>query len=123
MYNLSALAGAVILVRFPEDEHPNHPGPKRRPSLVAEIDHESRRLLVAYGTSQNVNRNGRGEITIRPCDIPGLNKDTKFCLAKARWIPITEEFLGKEITVIGMIPRYLARDLLERYEEIDRLTF
>lgn len=123
MSNLSALVGAIIFAWMPQDENPNRPGPKFRPVLVIDADIESKRILVAYGTSQDVWRNNKGEITFTTHEVPGLTKDTKFCLAKAKWIDLSPEYLSKSLnstkfTVLGMFPRRRSHELQVRLEEV-----
>lgn len=123
MSNLSALVGAILFAWLPEDENPHHPGPKFRPVLVINADPNAKRILVAYGTSQNVERNGKGEITFRTDEVPGLSKDTKFCLAKAKWIPVSPEFLyqspaAAKLAVLGMFPRRRSHELMQRVDEV-----
>jgi hypothetical protein len=118
MANLSALVGAVIFAYWPEDERPHHPGPKFRPVLV--VDVSDQRALVAYGTSQRTDRNARGEITVSREDMPGLSKDTKFCLGKTQWIPLSTEYIEKDgrTVVLGQIPKHLKADFMSRIEEM-----
>jgi len=123
MSNLSALVGAILFAWLPEDETPHQPGPKFRPVLVINADPKAKRLLVAYGTSQNVERNGKGEITFRTTEVPGLTKDTKFCMAKAKWIPVSPQYLyqspsAARLAVLGMFPRNRAHALRARLEEV-----
>lgn len=123
MSNLSALVGAIVFAWFPEDENPHQPGPKFRPVIVVDLDHDNKRIRVAYGTSQKVDRCGRGEISFAKGEINGLPKDTKFCLGKSKWIPLTKEYLadGKKsggVTVLGRVPAKRARDVLHRLQEV-----
>lgn len=123
MCNLSALVGAILFAWLPEDESPHHPGPKFRPVLVINADSNAKRILVAYGTSQNVERNGKAEITFGTHEVPGLTKDTKFCLAKAKWIPVSPEYLyqgpsSAKMAVLGMFPRNRGHELRSRLEEV-----
>lgn len=122
MANLSALVGAILFAWFPEDENPHRPGPKFRPVLVIDADPSAKRVCLAYGTSQRVEQNGKGEITFRKEEIQGLKKDTKFCLGKAKWVPMTTEYLSQNqedggVVCIGFIPKKRARELLSRLEE------
>lgn len=123
MSNLSALVGAVLFAWLPEDEHPHQPGPKYRPVLVIDADPEGKRVCLAYGTSQRVDQNGKGEITFRKDEVNGLTKDTKFCLGKTKWVPVAPEYLSKTktaggLTVLGMTPRNRTDDLVDRLEEV-----
>lgn len=123
MSNLSALVGAILFAWLPKDEAPHRPGPKFRPVLVIDADPIAERLCLAYGTSQHTGRNARGEITFRRGEISGLNKDTKFCLGKTKWVPARAEYLSRtgsigDIVVLGVIPKKRSRDLLVRLEEV-----
>ncbi|MBZ9574527.1 hypothetical protein [Modicisalibacter sp. MOD 31.J] len=123
MSNLTALVGAVVFAWLPEDEAPHHPGPKFRPVLVVDMDLERKQLCVAYGTSQRVDRCGRGEIVFTPKEIEKLSKPTKFCLGKAKWIPLSSSYLsktgeGKNVAYLGRTPANRAADLLKRLEEV-----
>lgn len=123
MSNLSALLGAVIFAWLPEDENPHRPGPKFRPVLVINTDPVSKRLQVAYGTSQRVDANGKGEITFRQNEIEGLSKDTKFCLGKSMWIPLSAKYLSQtgsagNLAVLGIIPNSRTKELRMRLEEV-----
>lgn len=60
MSNPSPLIAAIIFAWFPEDENPHEPGPKFRPVLVIDVNLENKLIRVAKGTSQNVERCGRG---------------------------------------------------------------
>lgn len=121
MSNLSALVGAVVSCWFPQHDKPNYPGPKYRPALVAGCDAKAGKILVVYGTSQRTHLAGRGEITFSPSEIAGLQKDTKFCLRNAQWLPLQAEFFADnsgKISVLGRTPAARANELLERIEEL-----
>lgn len=122
MFNPSALVGAIMFAWMPEDENPSRPGPKYRPVLVVSADPATKRLLVAYGTSRRVERNGKGELTIRREEINGLSCDTKFCLRNSKWIPLADAYLldnkTKKPTVLGTIPRNRRDDLIDRLREV-----
>ncbi|MFC6674320.1 hypothetical protein [Marinobacterium aestuariivivens] len=124
MSNLSALVGAILFAWLPEDEHPHRPGPKFRPVLVVDADPSGKRLCLAYGTSQRVEQNGKGEITFRKDEIEGLSKDTKFCIGKTKWIPLSAEYLSRTkknaggLAVLGFIPQKRSRELQMRIEEV-----
>lgn len=96
MKTLFAPLGAVVRVWFPETESVMLPGPKFRPCLVLAVDHEGSipRVLVAYGTSQQTQRCALGEFTAPRSMLPDLEKDTKFCLTKAIWLPLTREYFA-----------------------------
>ena len=116
----SALAGAIVFIWFPEEEAPHKPGPKYRPALITEVDLERKRLLAVYGTSQNTERQGKGEITFTTAEITGLSKDTKFCLGKSVWLPLEAEYLTQDgkLSVVGRVPSNRSRDLLQAIEEV-----
>lgn len=123
MANLSALTGAILFAWLPEDENPHQPGPKFRPVLVVDTDPSGKRLCLAYGTSQRVEQNGKGEITFRKDEIQGLTKDTKFCMGKTKWVPLSAQYLSKtktvgDLAVLGFVPQNRARELLMRIEEV-----
>lgn len=123
MSNLSALVGAILFAWFPEEENPHRPGPKFRPVLVLDVDPDHQRLCVAYGTSQRVGQNRKGEITFGKNEISGLTHDTKFCLGKSRWIPLASEYLAEsesssKLAVLGLIPQRRRDDLIDRLEEV-----
>lgn len=123
MSNLSALVGAIVFSWFPECDKSNAPGPKFRPSLVIDADPDSRRICLAYGTSQHTDRNGLGEITFDAEEIKGLSKDTKFCLTKTCWVPVNDAYLsqskkGGDSIIVGFIPNNRKMQLASRIEEI-----
>lgn len=117
----SALLGAVVFCWFPENDNPHVPGPKFRPAMVLEVDAVNRRLLVAYGTSQRTHENGRGEFTLTRNQLPGLQKDTKFCFLRRVWLPIDPKyFFGPRetgLSVIGFVPMCQRGALARRLEE------
>ncbi len=119
----SPLVGAILFAWLPDDERPNHPGPKFRPVLVIEADTANKRLLVAYGTSRKVDRCYRGDVAFRQEDINGLSKDTKFCLGKSKWISISAEYLSKDqstggLAVLGHVPAKMSKKVLMRLQEV-----
>jgi hypothetical protein len=123
MSNPSPLIGAVLFAWLPDHLRPNNPGPKFRPVMVIDVDAANKRLLVAYGTSQNVDRCHRGEIVFREDEIEGLSKDTKFCLGNSQWIPISAEYLSKNqssggLAVLGHPPAKRSKDILLRLQEV-----
>lgn len=124
MSNLSALLGQMLFAWQPDDHKPHHPGAKFRPVLVIDIDPEHRRLLLAYGTTQRVDTNGVGEITFRSGEIPGLTKDTKFCLGYSKWVPLRPEYFskthsGSDFSHIGSVPKVRLHEFKQRLEELD----
>lgn len=119
----SPLIGAILFAWLPDHLRPNNPGPKFRPVMVIEADVANKRLLVAYGTSQKVDRCHRGEIVFRKEDIEGLTKDTKFCLGNSKWIPISSEYLSEDqssggLAILGHIPAKKSDAVLARLQEV-----
>lgn len=87
-------AGVIVWCRFP-DTPAFQPGPKPRPALVLTVfDDEAPqfRVLIAYGTSQKVDRLYAGEFQVTPQDgaafrLAGLSFPTKFNLSTAVELP------------------------------------
>lgn len=80
--------GDIVWCRFPEVRFPK-PGPKPRPALVLQIGEVEGHpvVVVAYGTSQKVDRLYAGEFVIAPSDreayeAAGLSHPTKFDLSR-----------------------------------------
>lgn len=122
--NLSALAGMVLFAWFPETANPHVPGPKYRPVLVVDTDPATNEICLAYGTSQDVGRNRRGEITLQAHEIQGLSKDTKFSLAKRMWVKLNKEYLANNngsYTLLSRIPANRIRELALRAAEVKLL--
>lgn len=122
MSDLKPLLGAVLYSWFPDVEHPHRPGPKYRPSIVIDIDPVARKVCLAYGTSQRVDLNYKGEITIRKDDMERLTKDTKFCLARRCWVPATPEYFSadkrKGFELIGKLPDDYIDEFYDRLMEV-----
>lgn len=102
--------GDVVWVRFPFDERENHPANVTHPCLILELD-DAGRMLVAYGTSQHTSDVLEHEVLVdhQSCGPEalaemGLTKDTRFCLKRRKWVPMTGQFISKRI---GHIPRRL----------------
>lgn len=92
MCHLAAPVGAIVRVWFPESEDVMSSGPKFRPCLVLDVRKTDKcaEVLVAYGTSQNTQARGIGEFTVAK-DLQGsIEKDTKFCLTRRVWLPLTK---------------------------------
>ncbi|WP_222838971.1 hypothetical protein, partial [Enterococcus faecium] len=71
------------------------PGPKFRPALVLQVavkEGGRREALVAYGTSQNTRSCQLGEFTVKSGDVRCLQRDTKFCLTRAVWLPLSRQY-------------------------------
>ena len=95
MSEISAPVGAIVRVWFPESEAVMEPGPKFRPALVLDVSNGPngrREALVAYGTSQNTRSCQLGEFTVKSGDAHALDRDTKFCLKRAVWLPLSREY-------------------------------
>lgn len=120
MKTSAALIGACLFTWFPEASCPWAPGPKFRPGIVLDFDPNLNRLLVAYGTSQRTEENGRGEITFTKDEIVGLSKDTKFCFTNSRWLDAKPEYFigsdGKPV-VLGFIPSNRVTEFQLRLQE------
>ena len=86
-------AGDIVECRFPEKEVPG-PGPKERPALVLHAERfpdRSSHVVVAYGTSQDVDHCHPGEFTLRASEPgAGLTRDTKFDLRRAVKLPFDD---------------------------------
>lgn len=86
-------AGDIVQCHFPE--YVGRPGPKPRPALVLEVeealdDPEGCVVVVAYATSQKIDRIYPEEVLIRPDDDNGLTKLTKLDLANRHRLEFTE---------------------------------
>lgn len=94
MSHLSAPVGAIVRAWFPESEAILSPGPKLRPCLVIAEDLRNGRamVLVAYGTSQRTWARGAGELTLDADSYQSLTRNTKFCLRRAVWLPLSSEY-------------------------------
>lgn len=95
MCEISAPVGAIVRVWFPESEAVMEPGPKFRPALVLQVavkEGGRREALVAYGTSQNTRSCQLGEFTVKSGDVRCLQRDTKFCLTRAVWLPLSRQY-------------------------------
>jgi hypothetical protein len=83
---------------MPETEEVCSPGRKFRPVFVVATDDRNGRteVLCVYGTSQHIDRIGRGEFVVSCSDLP-LEKPTKFSFRKMFWLPLdkTYELLAK----------------------------
>ena len=123
--SLLAPPGAIVRVWFPETETVMQPGPKFRPCLVLEVDDSSKvpRVLVAYGTSQHTERYGRGELVVKTIHTPELERDTKICLSKTVWLPLSRVYFashGKQPPV-AILPRTLYGELARAMREVGLL--
>jgi len=92
----SPCPGEVVGAWMPETEEVCSPGSKFRPVLVMAVDEHDGQIdvLCAYGTSQNVDRVGRGEFVVTPADLR-LEKTTKFCLRKMYWLPLEASYFAR----------------------------
>ena len=93
-------AGDIVWCHFPDHIHPK---PKARPGLITstKVDDEGKVfVVVAYGTSQKINRLYSGEFRITRQDQPaayahaGLSYDTKFDLSKALELPYNNDYFS-----------------------------
>mgnify|MGYP003633492067 CR=1 FL=1 len=124
---LSALVGGVLLVWWPEDENPHHPGPKFRPGYVLDLDLTAKKVLIAYGTTQRLETQGAGEMVVTHAEMPTLKQDTKFCFRRTKWIPLSPSFLSKsqtgiDVIYVGSVPKARADDLLNALQEARLIT-
>jgi hypothetical protein len=105
---------------FPEHDHPNQPGPKYRPVIVLDVNSHTKEILVAYGTSQQVERNGRGEFILEQKHLVGLTANTKFCCDYRRWMPATDEYLFKngKNRILGHLPKSYYSALMQAIREV-----
>jgi hypothetical protein len=94
------MAGDIVWCHFPDHIHPK---PKARPGLITSTkgDDEGKVfVVVAYGTSQKINRLCSGEFRITRQDQPaayahaGLSYDTKFDLSKALELPYNNDYFS-----------------------------
>ena len=92
--------GDIVWCRFPQGRIPG-PGPKSRPALVLRVgevsDHPA--AVVAYGTSQKVDRLYAGEFSILPSDneayaASGLGYPTKFNLGETFELDYNDIWFG-----------------------------
>ena len=92
MCHLAAPVGAIVRVWFPETEDVMSAGSKFRPCLVlaGRQTNHGVEVLVAYGTSQNTQARGIGEFTVAKDLQVSIEKDTKFCLTRRIWLPLTK---------------------------------
>ncbi len=107
MSEISAPVGAIVRVWFPESEAVMEPGPKFRPALVLDVSNGPngrREALVAYGTSQNTRSCQLGEFTVKSGDAHALDRDTKFCLKRAVWLPLSREYFCSGRTQPAPVP-------------------
>ena len=107
MSEISAPVGAIVRVWFPESEAVMEPGPKFRPALVLDVSNGPngrREALVAYGTSQNTRSCQLGDFTVKSGDAHALDRDTKFCLKRAVWLPLSREYFCSGRTQPAPVP-------------------
>lgn len=94
-------AGEIVQCRFPQDKV-RQPGPKERPALVIEVEEYELPdgssevfVVVAYGTSEDVDNRFPGELTIESSDPhAGLGLDTKFDLGNRVKLPFDDEWFA-----------------------------
>ena len=93
--------GDIVWCRFPERPR-DKPGPKPRPALVLEVIElaDGTKVVIAYGTTQKLDRMHAGEFAIRKHDnaaaykLAGLSFDTKFDLGKTLALPWDSMFFA-----------------------------
>jgi hypothetical protein len=118
-------AGDILWCAFPENKALK-PGPKHRPALAITVDDADAplyRVLVAYGTSQRVDKLHSGEFSIGLMDVAayqlaGLSYPTKFNLRERVLLPYTRDwFAVPPATPHGQSPRLgtLHPSLLKRF--------
>ncbi|CAI10306.1 INTERPRO: probable CcdB protein, possible toxin of addiction system (plasmid) [Aromatoleum aromaticum EbN1] len=85
--------GEVVKAWMPETEEVCSPGRKFRPVFVVATDDRNGRteVLCVYGTSQHIDRIGRGEFVVSCSDLP-LEKPTKFSFRKMFWLPLDKTY-------------------------------
>lgn len=91
--------GDIVWCRWPEKGSRALPRPKPRPCLVLELDEsvpDQPNVLVAYGTSQKVDRLHSGEFAITSANqhayaASGLSYDTKFHMGQTAWLPYSSQ--------------------------------
>ncbi len=93
-------AGDIVWCRFPRDHVPG-PGPKSRPALVLRVGEKDSHpvIVVAYGTSQKIDKLYPGEFTILPSDntafeASGLGYPTKFNLGETFELDYNDIWFG-----------------------------
>ncbi len=118
-------AGDILWCAFPENKALS-PGPKHRPALAITVDDADAplyRILVAYGTSQRVDKLHSGEFAIALIDaaayeLAGLSFPTKFNLRERVVLPYTSDwFAVPPGAPHGQLPRLgtLHPSLLKRF--------
>ena len=118
-------AGDILWCAFPENKALK-PGPKHRPALAITVDDADAplyRVLVAYGTSQRVDKLHAGEFAIALIDsaaykLAGLSYPTKFNLRDRVLLPYTSDwFAVPPGAPHGQLPRLgtLHPSLLNRF--------
>lgn len=118
-------AGDILWCAFPENKALK-PGPKHRPALAITVDDADAplyRVLVAYGTSQRVDKLHSGEFAIALIDsaaykLAGLSYPTKFNLRERVLLPYASDwFAVPPGAPHGQLPRLgtLHPSLLNRF--------
>ena len=110
-------AGDIVDCRFPEQV--GTPGPKERPALVLQVeeavdDAQGSVVIVAYATSQKVDRVYPGEFVITPSAGTGLTKATKFDLVRRHRLPFDDNWFGP---APGVRPPHPCRGRLNLHDE------
>lgn len=86
--------GDLVSCRFPLNERPNLPGPKRRPCCVIGASRQNGQLYisVAYCTGARVDDARDDELTITDPDTlsrAGLHRPTRIVVSRARLLPFS----------------------------------
>lgn len=123
--------GDIVWCRFPEDGGLK-PAPKSRPALVLSVGviADGPAVVIAYGTSQKVDRLYAGEFSILPADgaafrVSGLSYPTKFNLARCIELPYNDRwFAAPPGAPFGQQPKLglLHPSLMARAEAAFRAT-
>ncbi|PHR61802.1 MAG: hypothetical protein COA43_01130 [Robiginitomaculum sp.] len=109
----------IVQARFPYNEEPYKPGPKRRPCLVlavqANVDNSGTHyatVQVAYGTSQAQPNRPPWEYfhvhNYTALDRSGLCRDTYFIVTRVQWLLWCEDYFPVvkelETPILGHLP-------------------
>lgn len=99
--------GDIVSCRFPRNERPNLPGPKRRPGCVLDTRRQNGQLylVVAYCTGVRLDDAQADELTITDPEAlsrAGLHRPTRLVVSRARTLPFTYDFFmpNKDGTVV-----------------------
>ena len=113
--------GSIIGCRFPEEEAPNSPGSKYRPTLVVAMRRDTKgklHLTLAYITSNVATFDRRFELRIEEPDTltsMGLKTASIVRLDRVATVPYTQDWLGDKLTIYGELPQHFERMVVEKY--------